>query len=123
MKYRNLDILFDYGRVDHSVIESFEIEFNCKLPRSYVDLIENHNGVCFKQSYFDYQDNLKEGDSISSVGFDGFKTETNDIISDIRSQFINSDPVYGYDNVISFGSNGAGDYICFFMKPLYLSPV
>lgn len=106
--FKGLEVLMDYGEVNVSVIKIFEEEFNINLPNLFVSLMLKHNGAYLKNGGMYYNN----GD-VATFSFYGFKTEENNVLEDISTQYLYDDPIYGYPHVYSFGSTGNGDFICF----------
>ncbi|WP_228064818.1 SMI1/KNR4 family protein [Muribacter muris] len=114
-KFRNLEIYYDYGCVSREIISNFEKNFNIKLPDLYIQLITIYNAPGVNQNYFDYYDSYHDEDEGASFCFEGFETDSNidSPPENILGQYLYDDPIYGYENVYSFGSTARGDYVCF----------
>lgn len=111
MRFRNLDIRYDYGKTELETIRSVEDVFNINFPKLYIQLMINHNGVSVEQNCFEY-----DKDKMGEIGFNAFETQDNPYDpygSNILRQYIYDDPIYGYEHVYSFGSSANGDWICF----------
>ena len=105
---KNLTIRYDDGSIDLSVIKEFEKEFQIILPNLYVELMQKHNAVKFNEDCFNFFD--LDGDlTSSSIAFLGFNVDEGSNIKIFQQQ----EEEGGYKGIITFGLNGAGDYICF----------
>ncbi len=113
MKFRNLEITYDNGTVDISIIKDVENIFNIKFPKLYVELISKHNNLSVEPSYITYYDSYNKEEGMAGIGFDSFETEQNPDPQNICRQYIYDDPTYGYEAVYSFARTGNGDFICF----------
>lgn len=113
MSLDNIKIFRDSGKVDISLVEGFEIKNNIRFPENYKKFICDHNGayldrICFE--FFCSRQNATDSSSFFFLGFgskEGLISKSHDI-----SNNQNYD-IYGYDDLITFGRNGGGDYICF----------
>ncbi|MBF0785083.1 SMI1/KNR4 family protein [Muribacter muris] len=114
-KFRYLDIDDEYAsKVSQEIISEFESIFNIKLPSLYVEFITEYNKASVRQDTFDYYDSYNQEEALVGFGFDSFETEENiEPGNNILRQWIYDDEIYGYPYVYSFGSTGAGDFICF----------
>lgn len=105
---KDLTVMYDFGTVSESFILDFMKNYGLTLPKKYIELIQEHNGVQFVENCFDYIDS--NGDiGESSIGFCAYG---NEIGADNIYKFQDNDGL-GYDKVIVFGVNGRGDYIAF----------
>ena len=105
---KDLTVMYDFGTVNESLLSEFMKNYGLTLPKEYIELIQKHNGVQFLENCFDYIDT--NGDiGESSIGFCAYG---NEIGADNIYKFQDHDGL-GYGNVIVFGINGRGDYICF----------
>lgn len=105
---KQIEILYDYGMIDEKVIETFEKKIQYKLPLEYKKLLVKHNGLTAVQNIFTFINFKNELDE-SSISFLGFGEWP---VLDLMEDYQNFD-IYGYDGIVVFGVNGAGDYICF----------
>lgn len=112
MKFRNLEIEHDYGKVSFDVIKHVEEIFRVKFPSSYIELIKMHNGVSFFNDHFDYYNNYYNEDGVKCIGFRAFPEPNVDILDNILSQNL-SDDEYGYEHMVIFADSAEGDYVCF----------
>lgn len=102
-----LSIQYDFGHTDLKLINHFEHKMKISLPNSFVKLLSKHNGVKFLNNSFNYTDldgNFEE----SSVNFCCFGNVSSTNIDDFQDF-----DIYGYENIVTFGLNGGGDYIAF----------
>lgn len=113
MEFRNLEILYDAGMIELSIIENVENILNIRFPKIYIELMRYHNDLSLKNNCFFYYDSSRDEEGISGISFDGFSTESYEVSQDILRQYIYDDPIYGYENVYSFGQTGEGNFICF----------
>ena len=105
---KNLRVLTDKGTLDIKILKKFEEEFQITLPNLYVELMQKHNGGIFYEDCFDFIDLEGDVDS-SSIAFLGFNVDEGSNIKTFQQQ----EEEGGYKGIITFGLNGAGDYICF----------
>ena len=113
MSINNIKIFRDSGKVDIDLVEDFERENNILFPENYKKFICEHNAAYPNNEYFDFfspRQNAMDTTNICFLGFgsaEGLVIESQDIINNQNYD------IYGYDDLITFGSNGGGDYICF----------
>ena len=114
----HIEIFNEYGKVDIRFIEEFEQENGVLFPESYKEFISQHNAaelgddspgaVCF--DFFCPRQNSMDS---SSFYFLGFGAKEHLVIPSLDISRRQSYDVYGYDHLITFGSNAEDDYICF----------
>jgi hypothetical protein len=113
MSINNIKVFQDSGKVDVRLVERFERQFGVVFPEQYKKFICEHNAAYLDNEYFDFfspEQGVIDTSSICFLGFgsaEGLVIESEDVINNQNYD------VYGYDNVITFGRNGGGDYICF----------
>lgn len=113
MSIDNIKVFQDSGKVDIRLVESFENQCGIVFPEQYKKFICEHNAAYLDNEYFDFfspRQNAMDTTSICFLGFgstEGLVIESEDIINNQNYD------IYGYDNLITFGRNGGGDYICF----------
>ncbi|MCT9977764.1 SMI1/KNR4 family protein [Acinetobacter sp. I-MWF] len=103
----DLSIQYDFGHTDLKLINHFERKMKISLPNSFVKLLSKHNGVKFLNNSFNYTD-LEGNFEESSVSFCCFGNVSSTNIDDFQDF-----DIYGYENIVTFGLNGGGDYIAF----------
>ncbi|WEV49351.1 SMI1/KNR4 family protein [Acinetobacter sp. ESL0695] len=104
----NLIVAYDFGIIDKSVVLDFAKEKNVIFPDLYVEFISMHNGGQFVENnfiFFDEADNYIE----SNIGFCSY----GNIVGNENIEDCQDYDIYGYDNLITFGLDGGGDYIAF----------
>jgi hypothetical protein len=106
-KMDDLSIQYDFGHTDLKLINDFERKMKISLPDNYVKLLTKHNGVKFLNNSFHYDD-IDEGGEESSISFCCFGNVSSTNIDDFQDF-----DIYGYENIVTFGLNGGGDYIAF----------
>ena len=106
-KIDDLSIQYDFGHTNLKLINQFERKMKISLPDNYVKLLTKHNGVKLFKNSFNYNDlnNFYEESSISFCCFGNISSTNIDDFQDFD--------IYGYENVVTFGLNGGGDYIAF----------
>lgn len=105
---KNLTVMYDFGTVDESYLLDFSKRYDLNLPKKYMDLMKQHNGVQFVENCFNYIDfNGDIGES--SIGFCAYG---NRVGADDIYKFQDHDNL-GDDKLIVFGLSGRGDYISF----------
>lgn len=113
MQFKNIEILYDDGVIERSVITDVENIFNINFPKTYIELMLNHNNISLKNNCFVYHDLYRDEEVISEIAFDSFSTKSYESSQDILRQYIYDNTEYGYEHVYSFGSTGEGHFICF----------
>ena len=101
----------DHGFGNPQYIKKLEKDNGVKLPPNYVAFILRHNGADINVEAFEYDNPYYPLDNEGAIFF----SEIQDIqctIDDLLAINID-DPGYFYKELIPFGDNGGGDYICF----------
>ncbi len=103
-----LNILYDFGAIDDSVIVEFEKKIGIRFPLVYKKLMKLNNGLQFLENSFEFNDSdgKKYGSSFSFCAFG--EVLGSDAIEDYQDY-----DIYGYENIVTFGLNGGCDYIAF----------
>lgn len=109
---KNLTILYDQGQADIQWIKDFEKEYSISLPNSYRNLMLKHNGVSFEQNTFNYLGKNMEL-NISSIEFLPFGIPMTGVASHIINYYQIEKNCRLSENIIPFGLNEFGNYICF----------
>lgn len=113
MGVENIKVFQDFGKASLEIIEEFEKKKGIQFPKAYKSFISQHNGAYLENENFPFFCTRQNLMDISSIYFLGFGSKEGLISS--SEDIVNSQnyDVYGYDGLITFGSNGGGDYICF----------
>jgi len=113
-KWRNLRIYRDYGKADPKDIEEFEKKYNICLPKTYKELMLEHNGAKLEESEFDFINSRGQEDG-RSFSFDFFGNVNNASDKNINyyNKNIQNPDYYGVPGLIGFGSTAEGDTVCF----------
>jgi len=111
-KWREFSLYFDYGKANPKDIEEFEKKYNICLPKTYKELMLEHNGVNFKEEYFDFINSRGQEDGRAFL-FKAFgeKEKGKELIED--AQYVSNPDYYGVPGLIGFGSTAEGDTVCF----------
>lgn len=108
---KGFTVFMDKGSVDIDIINAFEDKIGFCLPKSYKELISQHNQLCLVEDTFDFVNIYGEEDErdVSFFGYGNIKYEK---IED--SNLYMSDPLYyGIPNLVAFARCANGDIICF----------
>jgi len=111
-KWRNLKILTDYGKIDKWYIEQFEKQYNICLPKTYKELMLEHNGVYFIECNFDFINTRGQEDRRCFM-FKAFGEEDKKKEMIQNAQYVSNPDYYGVPGLIGFGSTAEGDTVCF----------
>jgi hypothetical protein len=102
-----IDIFHDDGPIDIAIIHTFEQELGYLFPKSYKELLSEHNALYPEESDFKY---VFEGEkNVRDVTFLGYGDEISSASQISRVQQIE----YCYDHIVVIGVAANGDYICF----------
>ncbi len=113
MSINNIKVFQDSGKIDVRFVEEFEKQYGIVLPEQYKKFICEHNAAYLDNEYFDFFSPIQNTMDTTSIYFLGFGSSEGSVI-DSEDMINNQDyDIYGYDRLITFGRNGAGDYICF----------
>ena len=107
-----MQIRRDNGKNSLDIINEVERKLGYTFPRSYIDLIKEHDAVRLENNIFDFRNVYNKQDerdlNFISFKFDHLNGEIVDYqqnISDLNN--------YGIKDLVIFGKCGNGDYICF----------
>ena len=113
-KWRNLRIYRDYGKANPKDIVEFEKKYNICLPKSYKELMLEHNGVRFEEDFFDFINSKGQEDgrdvNFYPIGQNSNWEKKN---MDYANKNIQNPDYYGVPGLIGFGSTAEGDTVCF----------
>ena len=111
-KWGRFTIRYDDGKIDEWYIEEFEKKYNICLPKTYKELMLEHNGVRFEEDNFDFINSRGQEDGREFL-FDSFgeKEKGKELIYD--DQHVSNPDYYGVPGLIGFGSTAEGDTVCF----------
>lgn len=105
------NILVDDGKISEIVVHSFEKLQGITLPKNYVNFIIQHDGASLYADVFDYFDTPRQSVTSNSIAFIKFE-KIGRFIEGLLEESVD-DKDYFYKNLIPFGDNGGGDFICF----------
>ena len=111
-KWREFSLYFDYGKADPKDIEEFEKKYNICLPKTYKELMLEHNGVNFKEESFDFI-NSRGQEDMRSFLFYSFGEENDGENIEFYNKGLQDPLYYGVPGLIGFGSTAEGDTVCF----------
>lgn len=83
----NLDIIYDRGEIDISIINNVEQVLGVRFPELYIQLISKHNDLSINKYCFLYYDQF-HNKNIGTISFDGFSTDIYTLENDILRQYI-----------------------------------
>lgn len=113
---RNLIIYRDKGSIDMDIINAFEDKIGFCLPKSYKEIISEHDGLRLVENGFDFVNIYGENDErdlnfLSFLPMDTEYSPTGYYIPIEDFQVSKWD--YGIKGLVSFGDCANGDIICF----------
>lgn len=111
-KWRSFRIRYDEGKADIWYIKEFEKKYNICFPKTYKELMLEHNGVRFEEDNFDFinKRGQEDGREFLFKSF-GEKKRGKELIED--AQFVSKPDYYGVPGLIGIGSTAEGDTLCF----------
>jgi len=111
-KWKNFSIRYDEGKTSIKDVEAFEKKYNICLPKSYKELMLEHNGVRFEEDNFEFTNKRGQDDGREFL-FKSFgeKKRGKELIED--AQFVSKPDYYGVPGLIGIGSTAEGDTLCF----------
>ncbi|MDR1163471.1 MAG: SMI1/KNR4 family protein [Candidatus Accumulibacter sp.] len=104
---RHLNVLWNEGSIDISVIERFERKIGYRFPENYKQLLSAHDGLMIKEDTFKFK-NIYGKEDIRDVAFYGYGPTCIEKIENSQ----NFD-IYGYEGIVAIGRSANGDHICF----------
>ena len=104
---KKLNIRFDDGNTDPSIIEENERLLGYKFPKQYKELMRMHDALYPVENYFDFTNIYGEEDE-RDISFLGHKNSATEKLMDSQDY-----DVYGYEGIVTFGICANGDHICF----------
>ena len=108
---QKLNIWEDEGKVSVLLIEKFAENLGITFPKSYIDLISEHDYLSPEEDSFIFIDNDKNAYE-RNISFLGYKKDVSAYENIYTYSCIDNE--YGYGNqFVAFGISVNGDYICF----------
>lgn len=113
-----MEIRRDNGKNSLDEIKKVQERLGYSFPRSYMELIQNHDALRFEKNIFDFK-NIYNKEDERDLNFLSFKSDhlDGDILS--NQDNINDMNNYGVKDLVIFGICANGDYICFDYRENY----
>lgn len=105
-----MDWLDKGKQITHAEVISTETLMNIKLPRSYIELIKNHDGGTPKKDTFCYLDVVSQKLRKSGIGA-FLSMQTKNTLNMVY--YFKQPAEYFPEGLIAFAQPGNGDFICF----------